>query len=453
MADNFNLRTFLTENKLTKNAKLLNENVDIAQAFSQAGITGEVTVAFHSSHGMSDEPEFQVMNAQDALAMITSQALLDDEEDVLIAQGDEIDQQGDLDPETQGLECKLEVAILDYGTYEVYQGSNKESLDEGSYSDSYDTPASKLVHGQLSSIVDIFSKSRSEEQQELDAAIEAAEQKTGTQVTPTERSVLSQQLNWIRTQDMEMEREGVEEGAPSAGMTAKEKSALAKKAHAGKDIGKKGAGFEKVEKAAEKKYGSKEAGQKVAAAAMWKNAAKHEQVNENTMTKREQYLTRLVENALGLTNNDEDQEFDPGHDIEQAQHNIERQYEGNEMADETVIPEYSNIDELMKSIDHGTNKVAEEHKIQEMKKIAEALRMKAKKMEESEHAAHISPKDLKQLATDAAKLEKAAEKLKAAFDKKFNKKEKPAAAAKTEKVEALQEGTFDLRKFLAENRK
>jgi hypothetical protein len=33
-----------------------------------------------------------------------------------------------------------------------------------------------------------------------------------------------------------------------------------------KDIGKKGKGFEKVAKAAEKQYGSKEAGQKVAGA-------------------------------------------------------------------------------------------------------------------------------------------------------------------------------------------
>lgn len=57
---------------------------------------------------------------------------------------------------------------------------------------------------------------------------------------------------------------------PSAGLTKKEKSDVAKKAHAGKDIGKKGPGFEKVAKAAEKKYGSKEAGEKVAAAAMWK---------------------------------------------------------------------------------------------------------------------------------------------------------------------------------------
>ena len=61
---------------------------------------------------------------------------------------------------------------------------------------------------------------------------------------------------------------------PSAGMTKKEKSAVAKKAHAGGDIGKKGPGFEKVAKAAEKQYGSKEAGQKVAAAAMWKQQAK-----------------------------------------------------------------------------------------------------------------------------------------------------------------------------------
>jgi len=68
----------------------------------------------------------------------------------------------------------------------------------------------------------------------------------------------------------------VKEAAPSAGMTAKEKSAVVKKAKAGKDIGKKGPGFEKVEKAAEKKYGSKEAGQKVAAAAMWKAQAKNE---------------------------------------------------------------------------------------------------------------------------------------------------------------------------------
>jgi len=64
---------------------------------------------------------------------------------------------------------------------------------------------------------------------------------------------------------------GMMEAKPSAGLSAAKKSAVAKKAHAGKAVGKKGKGFEKVAKAAEKKYGSKEAGQKVAAAAMWKN--------------------------------------------------------------------------------------------------------------------------------------------------------------------------------------
>ena len=56
----------------------------------------------------------------------------------------------------------------------------------------------------------------------------------------------------------------------SAGMTKKEKSAVAKKAHAGKDIGKKGKGFEKLAKAA----GGGEKGKKIAAASMWKSQAK-----------------------------------------------------------------------------------------------------------------------------------------------------------------------------------
>ena len=61
---------------------------------------------------------------------------------------------------------------------------------------------------------------------------------------------------------------------PSAGLTKKQKSAISKKAKAGKDIGKKGKGFEKIASKAAEKYGSKERGQAVAAAAMWKSAAK-----------------------------------------------------------------------------------------------------------------------------------------------------------------------------------
>lgn len=63
---------------------------------------------------------------------------------------------------------------------------------------------------------------------------------------------------------------GMSESKPSAGMSKGEKSAVAKKAQAGKDIGKPGKSFEKVAKAA----GGGEKGKKIAAAAMWKNQAK-----------------------------------------------------------------------------------------------------------------------------------------------------------------------------------
>jgi hypothetical protein len=61
-----------------------------------------------------------------------------------------------------------------------------------------------------------------------------------------------------------------ETSKPSAGMSKGEKSSVAKKAQAGKDIGKPGKSFDKVAKAA----GGGEKGTKIAAAAMWKNQAK-----------------------------------------------------------------------------------------------------------------------------------------------------------------------------------
>ena len=64
----------------------------------------------------------------------------------------------------------------------------------------------------------------------------------------------------------------VNEAAPSAGLTKKEKSAVVKKAEKGGDIGKPGKNFDKVAK----KAGGGEKGKKIAAAAMWKN------IKENT---------------------------------------------------------------------------------------------------------------------------------------------------------------------------
>jgi len=51
---------------------------------------------------------------------------------------------------------------------------------------------------------------------------------------------------------------------------AKKKSYSAKKAAVGKDIGKKGKNFSKIAESAGKKYGSKEAGKRVAGAILKK---------------------------------------------------------------------------------------------------------------------------------------------------------------------------------------
>ena len=59
---------------------------------------------------------------------------------------------------------------------------------------------------------------------------------------------------------------------PSAGLSKKQKSSIVKKAKAGKDMGKKGKGFEKIVKAA-KKSGAKDP-EAVAGAAFWKGQAK-----------------------------------------------------------------------------------------------------------------------------------------------------------------------------------
>jgi hypothetical protein len=59
----------------------------------------------------------------------------------------------------------------------------------------------------------------------------------------------------------------MKEAAPSAGLSKAKKSAVVKKAKAGGDIGKPGKGFDKLAK----KAGGGEKGEKIAAAAMWKN--------------------------------------------------------------------------------------------------------------------------------------------------------------------------------------
>jgi hypothetical protein len=78
-----------------------------------------------------------------------------------------------------------------------------------------------------------------------------------------------------------MDSKKLKEEKPSAGLSKEKKSEVAKKAKKGEDIGKKGKGFEKIADKAAKKYGSKEKGEKVAAAAMWKNVQREEDETKN----------------------------------------------------------------------------------------------------------------------------------------------------------------------------
>ena len=89
-----------------------------------------------------------------------------------------------------------------------------------------------------------------------------------------------------------------ESAKPSAGMSAKEKSATVKKAKAGGDIGKPGKNFDKVAKAA----GGGEKGEKIAAAAMWKNKAKSlkeslDAMSETAMDQMDSSLIQLIQRA------------------------------------------------------------------------------------------------------------------------------------------------------------
>ena len=81
----------------------------------------------------------------------------------------------------------------------------------------------------------------------------------------------------------------VDEAKPSAGMSKEEKSAVVKKAKAGGDIGKPGKSFDKVAKAA----GGGEKGKKIAAAAMWKNAAKESVEPQEEMLAESADLARM----------------------------------------------------------------------------------------------------------------------------------------------------------------
>jgi len=194
----------------------------------------------------------------------------------------------------------------------------------------------------------------------------------------------------------------------------------------------------------------------------WREKEK-QTMKETKLTAKEKRLVEMVQDALGIapqavTEEEEGNTFYRTGEDDQipnppAELHIPKELTSEEeMVQDKPLPKYESIEELMKEIEHGTNEAAHKYKMEEMKRVYEALEAKVGSLEEGEHAEHIDQKAVKQMRKDIAALRKAEEKLRKEFDKKFSGKEKKETPAKEKATEALQEG-FDLRKFLAENRK
>jgi hypothetical protein len=123
--ENFDLKKFLVENKLTTNSRLLKEvekeNIDLEQAFHDAKInwSEEVVVVYESANAMG-EPEIFYIRPDDILADL--QNSIEESGDAIVSSNtDKSDSIGRGEDQTEGLTFKLVVEILDDGLYEIWQ--------------------------------------------------------------------------------------------------------------------------------------------------------------------------------------------------------------------------------------------------------------------------------------------------------------------------------------------
>lgn len=115
------------------------------------------------------------------------------------------------------------------------------------------------------------------------------------------------------------------ENAPSAGLTHAEKSRIVKRARKGDDIGKKGHGFEKIEKKFEAEHPEEgeAAARKVAAAVMWRNVHResfelNEDKNDNVRHVRNLIKTAKSLIKKGMDRNDLDNHNEAANYFQQA---------------------------------------------------------------------------------------------------------------------------------------
>jgi len=407
MADNFDLRQFLTENKLTKNAQLLNEEVSLN------GKPVDVRSIEIDGIDMNDYPDF-----------VDAYIIAADYEDGTPLSDDEVQQFQD---ENYDLVGEL---IHDRQLYLEGEGVNEAK----GYSFTFTYNDAEYVQQVLDNAgVDAVAKPGTFDDEVIVRAFDGMGLRRAKQALEADHFDISENVN---------------EASYKVSKNSKEAQHLKKGdiIGSGEEVVSVSAGAKtpkgKVEVTLKTKDGKTKTSTWGKTTKIGVKEKETETVKENKMTQRDKYLTRLVENALGLTNNDEDQEFDPGHDIEQAQHNIERQYEGDEMVNEKPLPKYENIEKLMQEIDKSTDEEAHKFKMQEMKRVADMLEKKCTALEEGDDADHIDQKKLKQMKKDIMALRKGIEKMEKLGEKKFTKKETKAE---------MKEG-FDLRKFLVENK-
>lgn len=415
MADNFDLRQFLTENKLTKNTQLLNEAVTLD------GKPVDINSIEIDDIDTGDYPDFS--DAYITYAEYEDGTPLTEEELMR------------LEDENYGLTNEL---IFDK---QLYLEGKKETWEEGAdqgFYDEEDDDSDKYLYDEFEDDDDISGAKETDYQYNIGGFMRENKYKT----SPNSKQAQDLKKGDIITSGDEVVSVSAGAKTPSGKVevTLKNKDGKTRTSTWGKTT-KIGLKVKETEK---------------------------QTVKESTMTQRDKYLTRLVENALGLDRDDDEGTFDPGHDIEQAQHNVERRYEGygddnaiakaekrgeelpekptysegEEMVNEKPLPKYENIEKLMQEIDKNTDEEAHKYKISEMKRVADGLEKKCTALEEGEDADHIDQKKLKQMKKDVMSLRKTIEKMEKVAEKKFTKKEPKAD---------LKEG-FDLRNFLIENK-
>lgn len=173
---------------------------------------------------------------------------------------------------------------------------------------------------------------------------------------------------------------------------------------------------------------------------------KKKPVMEAKQSPREKYLTRLVENALGIA--EEEHPFGTNKLTgEPLPDPASQAVTEEEMVQEKPLPKYENIEKLMQEIEHGTNEAAYKHKMAKMKEVAEMLEARVSSLEEGEGAEFVDAKKVKQMKKDIMTLRKQAEKLEKEYDKKFGEKKSKKETQTENKMK-----DFNLRKFLTENK-